>query len=223
MVYSHSNCYCHRCCLLLLFLVSFLCVKIKCMQAMAMSNSHTEKPIGTGGFLEPEIIVDKFGIEEGMKIADFGCGAGYFTVLIAERTGPDGKVYALDIQESSLDSVRAKARALGLGNIETIRTNLEILGSSSLSNSSQDSVMIHNVLFQSSKKKEILSEAWRVLKPQGKLIAIEWAKGAGGFGPPDELRLSAGEIETIAKEVGFVLEKKLNTGQFHFGLIFNKK
>jgi len=189
---------------------------------MAVSNSSAGKPVGTGGFLDPGVIVDKFGITEGMRIADFGCGAGYFTILMAKRAGPAGKVYALDIQETALDSVRAKARANNIDNIETIRTNLEILGSSSLESDSQDSVMLHNVLFQSQKRPEIIREASRILKPGGKIIVIEWAKGGGGFGPPDELRLDPSDIEYMAKKEKLILEKKLETGQFHFGLVFKK-
>lgn len=192
------------------------------MQPATVPISPIQRPVGTGGFLDPGIIVDKFGIREGMHISDFGCGAGYFTVLMAEKVGPAGKVYALDIQETALDSVRAKARARGIDNIETIRTNLEILGSSSLENDSQDSVMLHNVLFQSQKKEEIIREAGRVLKPGGKMVIIEWSKGADGFGPPDNLRLDPSEIEIIAKKSGLVLESKLDTGQFHFGLIYKK-
>lgn len=192
------------------------------MQATIVSMPSSQKPIGTGGFLDPERVVDKFGISEGMKIADFGCGAGYFTILMAQKTGPNGRVYALDIQETALDSVRTKAGENNIGNIETIRTNLEILGSSSLESNSQDSVMLHNVLFQSGKKLEIIREANRVLKPGGKIIVIEWAKGAGGFGPSDNLRLDPLEIESIAKKEGLSLERDLDTGQFHFGLIFKK-
>lgn len=192
------------------------------MEATAISLSLPEKPVGTGGFLDPEKIVDKFGITEGMQIADFGCGAGYFTILMAQKTGPKGKVYALDIQETALDNVRAKARVNNINNIETVRTNLEILGSSSLESGSQDSVMLHNVLFQSKKKLEIFREANRILKPGGKIIVVEWAKGAGGFGPPDDLRLDASEIKNIAAKESLFLESGLETGQFHFGLIFSK-
>ena len=68
---------------------------------------------GTGGFMNPEKIIGGFGIKEGMMIADFGSGAGYFTILLGQRVGKNGKVYALDIQESALDNVRVKAKAAG--------------------------------------------------------------------------------------------------------------
>src|SRR3989344_6231636 len=85
--------------------------------------------LSTGGFLNPDLITNEFGLMPGMSVADFGSGAGYFTIIIAERVGKEGRVYALDIMESALDSVRAKARAVGLENIELIHTNLEVSGS----------------------------------------------------------------------------------------------
>ncbi len=180
------------------------------------------KPAGTGGFLDPESIVERFGIEEGMKIADFGCGAGYFTISLAEKTGPSGKVYALDILENALDSVRAKARVSGLENIETIRTNLEIVGSSSLPDASQDIVLLANILFQSVKREDIFKEARRVLKKEGRLILIDWKKGTGGFGPPDNLRLDPAETQKTVPKQGFEFEGQLEAGTFHFGLVFKK-
>lgn len=178
--------------------------------------------MGTGGFLNPDVIAGRFGIEKGMKIADFGCGAGYFTISLANETGHEGRVYALDIQENALDSVRAKARALGFDNIETIRTNLELTGSSSLSDNSQDMVLLANILFQSNKKADIIKEARRVLKSGGKIIIIDWKKGAGGFGPPDNLRPDAMEMRQLAEKEGLSFESGIDAGQFHFGSIFKK-
>ncbi|MDP3697240.1 MAG: class I SAM-dependent methyltransferase [Candidatus Taylorbacteria bacterium] len=193
------------------------------MQSVSIPTPLMGKPKGTGGFLDPGSIVENFGVEEGMKIADFGCGAGYFTISLAEKTGPSGKVYALDILEHALDSVRGKARITGLDNIETIRTNLEIIGSSSLSDASQDMVLLANILFQSVKREAIFKEAGRVLKKGGRLILIDWKKGTGGFGPPDNLRLDSVEIQKTANKQGFEFEGQLEAGTFHFGLIFSRK
>jgi ubiquinone/menaquinone biosynthesis C-methylase UbiE len=172
--------------------------------------------------LDPDRIINEFGIQEGMKIADFGSGGGYFTILSAEKVGPDGKVYALDILEDKLDGLRSKAKAKNLDNIETIRTNLEILGSSSLSDNSQDMVLLANLLFQSNKKQEIIREGVRILKSGCKLIIIEWKKGTGGFGPPDNLRTDESEMMQIAKRENLTFKNNLDTGQFHYGLVFIK-
>ena len=192
-------------------------------QVSVLPISSGTKPVGTGGFLDPLNIVEQFGIREGMKVADFGSGGGYFAIYMAERVGSSGKVYALDILEEKLDNLRARARSQGLENIETIRTNLEVLGSSSLLDSSQDLVLISNVLFQSRKQEDIIKEGVRVLKTKSSFIIIDWNKGTGGFGPPDDLRPSQESVKVAAERQGLTFVRALDTGQFHFGLIFNKK
>src|SRR3990167_6996959 len=130
------------------------------MEMANMSTSVLPTPKGTCGFMNPEKIVTEFGIQEGMMIADFGSGAGYFTIFLAQRVGKDGKNFVLDIQESALDNVRVKAKAVGLDNVETIRSNLEVLGSSGLADNSQDIVLLANILFQSEQKAEIIKESF---------------------------------------------------------------
>ena len=193
------------------------------MQATAVPIYPAEKPVGTGGFLDPERIVDQLDLRDGMRVADFGSGAGYFTLLIAERVGSDGRVYALDILEDALDSVRAKARLNNLSNIETIRTNLEVVGSSSLNSESQDMVMLANLLFQSNNRDPIITEAARITRKGGTVVIMDWKKGTGGFGPPDSFRVDFGEIQKLCEAKGLNMQSQLNAGMFHFGLIFKKQ
>lgn len=187
-----------------------------------MPISGTGNHLGAGGFLNPELIVNEFGLMSGMTVADFGSGAGYFTIIMGERVGKEGRVYALDIMESALDSVREKASAIGLENIEMVRTNLEVMGSSGLTDQSQDVVLLANILFQSDKKSDIVKEAKRVLKDNGSLIIIDWKKGAGGFGPPDSLRTDDVAMRSLATGEGLIFDRVFNAGQFHFGLTFKK-
>lgn len=175
---------------------------------------------GTGGFLNPDKIVSAFGVEEGMSVADFGCGSGYFTILLGKQVGESGRVYALDIQDSALDAVKNKAGVAGIQNIETRRANLETLGSSGLADDSQDVVLLANILFQSSKKADILKESKRVLKEGGRLIVIDWRRGSGGFGPPNDIRTEDVSMRVLVSEAGFLYEDQIDAGQFHYGLIF---
>jgi ubiquinone/menaquinone biosynthesis C-methylase UbiE len=193
------------------------------MDTSASFSSALRNPVSAGGFLNPDKIVFEFNIRQGMSVADFGCGSGYFTILAAQKVGSDGKVYALDVQESSLDSVRTKAKAAGVSNIETIRANLEVLGSSGLGDESQDMVLIANVLFQSPKKENIFQEAHRVLKKDAQLVVVDWVKGSGGFGPPDNLRTDDIAMEALVASAGFTFIKKIDAGKFHYGLIFKKQ
>ena len=168
-------------------------------QVLAVPISSGSYPVGTGGFLNPDRIVDELHIQEGMQIADFGSGSGYFTISMGERV---------------------KAGVKNLENIETIRADLEVLGSSSLPDNSQDIVLLANILFQSDKKAEIFKEAMRILKKEGTMIVIDWKKGTGSFGPPDGRRTDDLEMISMAEKSNFKLKSKLDAGQFHYGLIF---
>ena len=173
-------------------------------------------------FLNPDAIVSEFGIVPGMRIADFGSGAGHIAILIAQRAGENGTVTAIDIMEEKLDSVRVKAKAAGITTIETVRANLEVLGSSGLAEQSQDIAILVNILFQSIKKADILKEAKRVIRPGGTIVVVDWKKRTGGFGPPDELRTDEVAMQTLISSEGFTFGRTFNAGQFHYGLIFTK-
>ena len=172
--------------------------------------------------MNPEKIAAGFGLKEGMTVADFGSGSGYFTILLGKSVGVEGKVFALDIQESALDNVRVKAKAVGLENIETIRSNLEVPGSSGLADKSQDMVLLANILFQSEQKADIIKEATRVLKSGGSLVVIDWKRTAGGFGPPDNLRTDDIAMRSLILGEGLVFENDIDAGQFHYGMKFKK-
>lgn len=188
-----------------------------------LNNVTVKPPNGTGGFMHPESIVGNFGIKEGMKIADLGSGAGYFTILMGKIVGEEGVVTAVDIMESALDTVRSKAKNEGLQNIQTIRSNLEIIGNTGLASETQDFVLLANVLFQSENKVGILQEANRILKIGGSLVIVDWKKGTGGFGPPDGLRTEGESMRSIASGAGFELVSFIDAGAFHYGIKFKKR
>lgn len=175
-----------------------------------------------GGFINPDSIAASFGISPGMSIADFGSGTGFFTVLMAQKTGETGKVYALDVQEAPLESVRSRAKAANVENIETKRVNLEVPNGSKLSDGSQDLVLMANVLFQSPDKPSIIKEASRITKSGGRVVAICWKKGTAGFGPPDSLRNTEEEIKAMGESSGLIFSSNIDAGKFHYGIIFTK-
>ena len=173
--------------------------------------------------MNPEVIVESFGLETGMKVADFGSGAGYFTILMAKKVGDSGAVTALDIMESALETVRAKASAVGLKNLQTTRGDLEVLGGAALPDNSQNMVLLANILFQSSKKEQIIQEVKRILMPGGSVIVIDWKKETnGGLGPPAELKINQEELKAMFQKEGLTFVHNIDAGTFHFGFIFGK-
>lgn len=173
-------------------------------------------------FLDPSRVVRSLAITEGMKVADFGCGTGIFTVLLAKRVGPQGKISAVDVQQAPLESVSSRAKAEGLGQIEIIHADLEVLGGTGIPDGTQDAVLLANALFQSPNKPAILKEAHRVLKDGGLLILVEWAKDSGGLGPLNEMRTDQATMKSIVVGENFNYANSVDAGNFHYALLFRK-
>src|SRR3989304_2833300 len=57
-------------------------------------------------------------VANGQVVADLGCGPGYYTLALAERVGPEGKVYAVDSDEKAIRALEEKANKRGYHNIE---------------------------------------------------------------------------------------------------------
>lgn len=174
------------------------------------------------GFLNPYELIREFDLKKGMSVADFGSGAGHFSLAIANRVGKEGAVNAVDVREGVLSVLAGHAKLDGLMQIKTVRGNLEKANGSSLKKVSQDMVLCANILHQADKPKAILREAHRVLKQNGELLVIDWTDASNSFGPPE--RISQSEAEKLAREVGFQKVRELaDTGAAHYGLVFQKE
>ena len=68
----------------------------------------------------PDQIMDALGIGEGSVVADLGAGGGWFTVRLARRVGPNGMVYAEDIQPQMIQAIERRVEREGLQNVKTV-------------------------------------------------------------------------------------------------------
>lgn len=177
---------------------------------------------GSENFINPAALTESFGLREGMKIADFGAGSGYFTLCLAAKVGEKGQITALDILESALEVIRSQAAARSLKNIQTVRKDLEAPGGSGLPDNSQDFVLLANILFQSAQKMDMVKEAKRILVSGGQLAVIDWKETAVGLGPPVKMRIKEEELKKQITDLGLEFKKELAVGQFHFGMMFSK-
>src|SRR5262249_50520260 len=69
---------------------------------------------------QPDRVMDELHIADGARVADVGAGGGWFTTGLARRVGPNGSVYAEDVQPQMIESIRQRARQEGLANITPI-------------------------------------------------------------------------------------------------------
>ena len=113
---------------------------------MTETNLLNNTSLNSGGFLEPERLVQYFSLEKGDYAADFGAGHGFFTMPMAREVGNGGKIYAFDIQKPVLEVIRAKARINHLLNIEIIWADLDEPGGSRLKDNFIDFAVVANIL-----------------------------------------------------------------------------
>jgi ubiquinone/menaquinone biosynthesis C-methylase UbiE len=186
-----------------------------------MENSlDNQTPISK--FIDPINVISQLEISKGNIIADFGCGSGYFSIPLAQAVGEDGIVYSLDVLPQALEAVASKVKALNLTNVKTKRVNLEREKGSGLEDESMNWVIVKDMLFQNGNKKIILKEAYRVLKPEGKVFVMEWNDKDLTVGPEKKLRVPKEELENIIKENNFKIEKEIEAGDFHYAMIIVK-
>jgi len=163
------------------------------------------------------------GVEAGMRVADLGCGnLGYFAFMTAKAVGKNGVVYAVDILKSVLEAVENKARQEGFENVKVVWSNLEKVGATKIPAGSLDVAYIHNMLFQSTDDAAVLKEAYRLVKPGGKVLVIDWLKIATPFGPTIGERIDAEEAKKCGVGAGFKLLQEFEAGPYHYGLVFQK-
>ncbi|MEA3272393.1 MAG: methyltransferase domain-containing protein [Patescibacteria group bacterium] len=175
-------------------------------------------PSGTE-LLNPFQILKKIGVGEKMKVVDLGCGTmGHFVFPASHLVGEDGAVYAIDILKPALQGIESKAKLEGVANVHPVWSDIEILGGAKIKDGSMDIALLVNV----SAKEGMIKEAMRLIKKGGKLLVVDWGKGAAPLGPPVEKRPDVEKIKTNAKKIGLRLEHEFKAGQYHFGLIFTK-
>lgn len=118
--------------------------------------------------------IDCSGVRPGQQVLDLAGGTGDITALFSKRVGPTGKVVLADINESMLNVGRDKLRDLGLvTNIEFVQANAEALP---FADNSFDVVSIGFGLRNVTDKDAALRSMFRVLKPGGRLLVLEFSK-----------------------------------------------
>ncbi|MCK5416015.1 methyltransferase domain-containing protein [Candidatus Parcubacteria bacterium] len=179
----------------------------------------------TGGraLLDVDLILDKAQIETNMKVADLGCGSlGRYVFPAAEIVGSKGRVYAVDILKTALETVSRRARVENTRNVRTIWSDIEIFGATKIETCSLDIVFLINTLYQSHKRPEIIRESTRMIKNQGKIIIVEWKNIASPLGPPSEFRVKKDNLIKGSKKLGLKFEEEFFAGKYHYGLVFIK-
>ena len=152
---------------------------------------------------KPDQIMDVLGIADGAAVADIGAGAGWFTIRLARRVGPNGMVYAQDVQPQMLAATRRRVAREGLGNVET---RLGSGRSPNLPARALDAVLVVDVYteVEVGDRVTFLRNLAAALKPAGRIGIVNYRPGRGGPGPaPSEGgRVDNASVEKDALDAG---------------------
>ena len=117
--------------------------------------------------------------------------------------------------------LQQKAKDLKLNNVKTIQRDF-ISDGAGLSNSSVDFVMLFNILHLE-KPTDLLKEAYRILKPSGRVVIMHWNYDASTpRGPPMKIRPKPEQVRKWAESVGFSFEQQLDLKPYHYAVILRK-
>jgi predicted methyltransferase len=165
---------------------------------------------------KPNLIMDELRIAEGSVVADLGAGGGWFTIRLARRVGPNGLVYAEDIQPQMIDATRRRAQHERLTNVRTV------LGTPSDPRLPRkiDAVLIVDAYHEIEDPIVLLKNVERSLNPQGRVGVVGFLPGGGGPGPAPEERVDPDTVVKAAEAAGLKLQARVAVPPFQFLLVF---
>lgn len=165
---------------------------------------------------EPELIMDALGIFDGAVVADVGAGGGWFTVRLAQRVGPNGLVYAEDIQPQMIESINRRVRRAGLTNVQAI------IGTPSnpMLPGPIDALLMVEVYSQIEDPVTLLRNVMPRLKPGGRVGIVEYRLDGGGPGPPLDERVEPETVIRDAQAAGFRLLAREDEFRYQYLLVF---
>ena len=165
---------------------------------------------------KPDEIMDALNIADGARVGDVGAGAGWFTVRLARRVGPNGVVYAEDVQPEMLESIGFRVSREGLTNVRTVLGTTE----DPMLPDGLDAILIVDVIGEVRDPVGWLARAAAALKPQGRLGIVDFTWEGGGPGPPMTERVAADDVVRDAAAAGLTLLSHETFLTYQFLLVF---
>lgn len=211
----------------LVLLVPVLAVLAATPQAQRPTHGRLFKPEDLGvlespdrdEWQQPERIMDALRIADGARVADLGAGGGWFTIRLARRVGPNGRVYAEDVQKQMIDAINLRVANERLTNVETILGTVDdprLPGN-------LDAVLVVDAYPAFSDPVTVLRHIARSLAPEGRLGIVDFKlDGVGGPGPPLDERLDPAVIRRDAEQAGLRLLREDTFLRFQYLLVFGR-
>jgi ubiquinone/menaquinone biosynthesis C-methylase UbiE len=167
----------------------------------------------------PDEALDLIGIPKGGTVGDVGAGVGYYSLKLAKRVGPEGKVYANDIQQGMIDRLRQNMAAQHVTNIIPILGGVD---DPRLPKDQLDLVMLVDVYHEFSKPVAMIDHIRDSLKPGGRLILLEYRAEDPTVPIRPEHKMSVKMVRQELEPQGLKFEKSIEKLPWQHIIIFTK-
>jgi SAM-dependent methyltransferase len=153
---------------------------------------------------EPDAAITVLKIPKGAAVADIGAGSGYMTEKLSARVGPEGRVFANDVQPQMLQML---ARRLVVRKITNVTLVQGMIDDPRLPAASVDLAIMVDVYHELSQPQLMLRRLKDALKPGGRLVLLEYRKEDPSIPIKPEHKMSVAEAKMEVEADGFVLAK----------------
>lgn len=168
---------------------------------------------------QPEQMLDALKIKPGETVADIGAGAGYTSLRLARRVGPEGVVLATDVQTQMLAMLTDNARAAGVKNIKAIRSTQT---DTKLPDGKVDLALMVDVYHEASDPEALLQGLKKALKPGGRLVLVEFRGEDPEVPIKPEHKMTLVQVRREVEPQGFRFQESLEFLPWQHIIIFQK-
>jgi arsenite methyltransferase len=170
---------------------------------------------------QPDRVLTDVRLEPTARVADVGCGGGYFTFRLARAVGLAGRVIAVDVSAEALKALSERTQKEGRANIEVQRSSPQALGFAPATLDAAFFCNVHHEMVPADRL-PLMQDVARALKPGGMLYLIDWRKSHDvTFDPYEKLIPREGLLELGAR-AGLVLDAEFHYLKYQVFLRFRK-
>ncbi|HEU4925849.1 MAG TPA: methyltransferase domain-containing protein [Vicinamibacterales bacterium] len=156
-------------------------------------------------------------LRPGQVVADIGAGSGYYTMLLSAAVGERGRVYATDIQPEMLALIRKKIEQHPITNVELV---LGTATESRLPDRSLDLALMVDVYHELAQPQAFLQSLTRAIRPDGRLVLIEFRKESQWVPIREEHKMSVREARIELEAEGYRFDRVIDVLPWQHILVF---
>ncbi len=166
---------------------------------------------------KPHEVIAALGLRGGEAVADIGAGSGYFSAPLAKAVGPEGALYAVDVQQDLIDLLGARAEREGLKNL---RPTLGAFDDPNLAAESVDLIFICDVVHHIENRQAYYAKLAQALRPGGRLAIVDFYKRELPVGPDVAMKIAKADMVEELRQAGFTLAEEHDFLPHQYYLIF---